>query len=152
MSAREVSYEAGHIRNKGGCGDIKRLSLPFIDTESLKNIRLSGGKFDVIDFSADGMVKITDMLEAGYALKDNKGTLSGKAGELVSYDMTAYSATYFADLEVVACEHSAANEAKGYCKYCGKIYAGKIIDKDGAVRYAEELKRSDFADENNIVP
>ena len=59
--------------------------------------------------------------------------------------------TYFAALEVVKCGHSAVNEVKGYCNYCGKLYAGKITDKDGAVRYVESLQNSDFGNGNTVT-
>lgn len=43
------------------------------------------------------------------------------------------------------------NEVKGYCNYCGKLYAGKITDKDGAVRYVESLQNSDFGNGNTVT-
>ena len=46
-------------------GEIDKLRLPAIDTESLKNIKLSGGKFGTISFAVSGPVTITDLLEAG---------------------------------------------------------------------------------------
>lgn len=132
-------------------GFFKKLVLPATDTESLKNVKLSGGEFDFISFNGTGTVAITDMLEAGYAFQDNKGTASGKAGALVPYGMSFDAKTYFADLEVVKCGHSAVNEVKGYCNYCGKLYAGKITDKDGAVRYVESLQNSDFGNGNTVT-
>lgn len=132
-------------------GFFKKLVLPATDTESLKNVKLSGGEFDSISFNGTGTVAITDMLEAGYAFQDNKGTASGKAGALVPYGMSFDAKTYFADLEVVKCGHSAVNEVKGYCNYCGKLYAGKITDKDGAVRYVESLQDSDFGNGNTVT-
>lgn len=132
-------------------GFFEKLVLPATDTESLKNVKLSGGEFDSISFNGTGRVAITDMLEAGYAFQDNKGTASGKAGALVPYGMSFDAETYFADLEVVKCGHSAVNEVKGYCNYCGKLYAGKITDKDGAVRYVESLQDSDFGNGNTIT-
>lgn len=132
-------------------GFFEKLVLPATDTESLKNVKLSGGKFDSISFNGTGRVAITDMLEAGYAFQDNKGTASGKAGALVPYGMSFDAETYFADLEVVKCGHSAVNEVKGYCNYCGKLYAGKITDKDGAVRYVESLQDSDFGNGNTVT-
>ena len=132
-------------------GFFKKLVLPATDTESLKNVKLSGGEFDSISFNGTGTVAITDMLEAGYAFQDNKGTASGKAGALVPYGMSFDAKTYFADLEVLKCGHSAVNEVKGYCNYCGKLYAGKITDKDGAVRYVESLQDSDFGNGNTVT-
>ena len=132
-------------------GFFEKLVLPATDTESLKNVKLSGGKFDSISFNGTDRVAITDMLEAGYAFQDNKGTASGKAGALVPYGMSFDAETYFADLEVVKCGHSAVNEVKGYCNYCGKLYAGKITDKDGAVRYVESLQDSDFGNGNTVT-
>ena len=132
-------------------GFFEKLVLPATDTESLKNVKLSGGEFDSISFNGTGTVAITDMLEAGYAFQDNKGTASGKAGALVPYGMSFDAKTYFADLEVVKCGHSAVNEVKGYCNYCGKLYAGKITDKDGAVRYVESLQDSDFGNGNTVT-
>lgn len=132
-------------------GFFKKLVLPATDTESLKNVKLSGGEFDSISFNGTGTVAITDMLEAGYAFQDNKGTASGKAGAPVPYGMSFDAKTYFADLEVVKCGHSAVNEVKGYCNYCGKLYAGKITDKDGAVRYVESLQDSDFGNGNTVT-
>ena len=132
-------------------GFFEKLVLPATDTESLKNVKLSGGKFDSISFNGTGRVAITDMLEAGYAFQDNKGTVSGQAGALVPYGMSFDAKTYFADLEVVKCGHSAVNEVKGYCNYCGKLYAGKITDKDGAVRYVESLQNSDFGNGNTVI-
>mgnify|MGYP000560778045 CR=1 FL=1 len=132
-------------------GFFKKLVLPATDTESLKNVKLSGGEFDSISFNGTGTVAITDMLEAGYAFQDNKGTASGKAGALVPYGMSFDAKTYFADLEVVKCGHSVVNEVKGYCNYCGKLYAGKITDKDGAVRYVESLQNSDFGNGNTVT-
>lgn len=132
-------------------GFFEKLVLPATDTESLKNVKLSGGKFDSISFNGTGRVAITDMLEAGYAFQDNKGTVSGQAGALVPYGMSFDAKTYFADLEVVKCGHSAVNEVKGYCNYCGKLYAGKITDKDGAVRYVESLQNSDFGNGNTVT-
>lgn len=132
-------------------GFFEKLVLPATDTESLKNVKLSGGEFDSISFNGTGTVAITDMLEAGYAFQDNKGTASGKAGALVPYGMSFDAKTYFADLEVVKCGHSAVNEVKGYCNYCGKLYAGKITDKDGAVRYVESLQNSDFGNGNTVT-
>lgn len=132
-------------------GFFEKLVLPATDTESLKNVKLSGGEFDSISFNGTGTVAITDMLEAGYAFQDNKGTVSGQAGALVPYGMSFDAKTYFADLEVVKCGHSAVNEVKGYCNYCGKLYAGKITDKDGAVRYVETLQDSDFGNGNTVT-
>lgn len=132
-------------------GFFEKLVLPATDTESLKNVKLSGGEFDSISFNGTGTVAITDMLEAGYAFQDNKGTASGKAGALVPYGMSFDAKTYFADLEVVKCGHSAVNEVKSYCNYCGKLYAGKITDKDGAVRYVESLQDSDFGNGNTVT-
>ena len=132
-------------------GFFEKLVLPATDTESLKNVKLSGGEFDSISFNGTGTVAITDMLEAGYAFQDNKGTVSGQAGALVPYGMSFDAKTYFADLEVVKCGHSAVNEVKGYCNYCGKLYAGKITDKDGAVRYVESLQNSDFGNGNTVI-
>lgn len=132
-------------------GFFEKLVLPATDTESLKNVKLSGGEFDSISFNGTGTVAITDMLEAGYAFQDNKGTASGKAGALVPYGMSFDAKTYFADLEVVKCGHSAVNEVKGYCNYCGKLYAGKITDKAGAVRYVESLQDSDFGNGNTVT-
>ena len=132
-------------------GFFKKLVLPATDTETLKNVKLSGGEFDSISFNGTGKVAITDMLEAGYAFQDNKGTASGKAGALVPYGRSFAAETYFADLEVVKCGHSAVNEVKGYCNYCGKLYAGKITDKDGAVRYVESLQNSDFGNGNTVT-
>lgn len=132
-------------------GFFEKLVLPATDTESLKNVKLSGGEFDSISFNGTGRVAITDMLEAGYAFQDNKGTDSGKAGALVPYGMSFDAKTYFEDLEVVKCGHSAVNEVKGYCNYCGKLYAGKITDKDGAVRYVESLQDSDFGNGNTVT-
>lgn len=132
-------------------GFFEKLVLPATDTESLKNVKLSGGEFDSISFNGTGTVAITDMLEAGYAFQDNKGTASGQAGALVPYGMSFDAETYFADLEVVKCGHSAVNEVKGYCNYCGKLYAGKITDKDGAVRYVESLQNSDFGNGNTVT-
>ncbi len=132
-------------------GFFEKLVLPATDTESLKNVKLSGGEFDSISFNGTGTVAITDMLEAGYAFQDNKGTASGQAGALVPYGMSFDAKTYFADLEVVKCGHSAVNEVKGYCNYCGKLYAGKITDKDGAVRYVESLQNSDFGNGNTVT-
>lgn len=114
-------------------------------------MKLSGGEFDSISFNGTGTVAITDMLEAGYAFQDNKGTASGQAGALVPYGMSFDAETYFADLEVVKCGHSAVNEVKGYCNYCGKLYAGKITDKDGAVRYVESLQNSDFGNGDTVT-
>ena len=132
-------------------GFFEKLVLPATDTESLKNVKLSGGEFDSISFNGTGTVAITDMLEAGYAFQDNKGTVSGQAGALVPYGMSFDAKTYFADLEVVKCGHSAVNEVKGYCNYCGKLYAGKITDKDGAVRYVESLQNSDFGNGDTVT-
>ena len=132
-------------------GFFEKLVLPATDTESLKNVKLSGGKFGTISFNGTGTVAITDMLEAGYAFQDNKGTASGQAGALVPYGRSFAAETYFADLEVVKCGHSAVNEVKGYCNYCGKLYAGKITDKDGAVRYVESLQDSDFGNGNTVT-
>ena len=132
-------------------GFFEKLVLPATDTESLKNVKLSGGEFDSISFNGTGKVAITDMLEAGYAFQDNKGTASGQAGALVPYGRSFAAETYFADLEVVKCGHSAVNEVKGYCNYCGKLYAGKITDKDGAVRYVESLQDSDFGNGNTVT-
>ena len=132
-------------------GSFEKLVLPATDTESLKNVKLSGGEFDSISFNGTGTVAITDMLEAGYAFQDNKGTASGQAGALVPYGMSFDAKTYFADLEVVKCGHSVVNEVKGYCNYCGKLYAGKITDKDGAVRYVESLQNSDFGNGNTVT-
>ena len=132
-------------------GFFEKLVLHATDTESLKNVKLSGGEFDSISFNGTGTVAITDMLEAGYAFQDNKGTVSGQAGALVPYGMSFDAKTYFADLEVVKCGHSAVNEVKGYCNYCGKLYAGKITDKDGAVRYVESLQNSDFGNGNTVI-
>ena len=132
-------------------GFFEKLVLPATDTESLKNVKLSGGEFDSISFNGTGTVAITDMLEAGYAFQDNKGTVSGQTGALVPYGMSFDAKTYFADLEVVKCGHSAVNEVKGYCNYCGKLYAGKITDKDGAVRYVESLQNSDFGNGDTVT-
>lgn len=132
-------------------GIFGKLELPATDTETLKNVKLSGGEFNSISFNGTGKVAITDMLEAGYAFQDNKGTASGQAGALVPYGRSFAAETYFADLEVVKCGHSAVNEVKGYCNYCGKLYAGKITDKDGAVRYVETLQDSDFGNGNTVT-
>ena len=112
--------------------------MPYTDTESLKNIKLSGGTFNSVSFTGGGdKVVISDMLEAGYAFKDNKGTLTRNPGDLVAYGLTTSANTYFANLEVVECDHSEGNDVKGYCNYCGKIYAAKITDKNGVVSYVE---------------
>ena len=135
-------------------GDIGKLSLPYTDTESLKNIKLSGGYFRSVSFPNAGSsdtVVITDMLEAGYAFKDNKGILKTTPGGLVPYGLTVSAKTAFAELEVVKCEHTEGNDVKGYCNYCGKIYAAKITDKNGAVHYVEELQESDFGNGNTVV-
>ena len=135
-------------------GDIGKLSLPYTDTESLKNIKLSGGYFRSVSFPNAGSsdtVVITDMLEAGYAFKDNKGILKTTPGGLVPYGLTVFAKTAFAELEVVKCEHTEGNDVKGYCNYCGKIYAAKITDKNGAVHYVEELQESDFGNGNTVV-
>ena len=131
-------------------GIFKKLELPATDTESLKNVKLSGGDFSFISFHGTGNVAITDLLEAGYAFRDNKGIFSDASG-LVPYGRTFPAAASFAELEVVKCDHSAVNEAKGYCNYCGKLYEGKITGQDGTVRYAEKLRESDFADGNTVV-
>ena len=70
---------------------------------------------------------------------------------MVSYGLTVEARTHLRDLEVVECGHSDVNVAKGYCSFSGKLYAGKITDKDGAVRYAEELQNDDFADGSTVV-
>lgn len=133
-------------------GNIGSLRLPYTDTESLKNIKLSGGTFNSVSFTGDGdKVVISDMLEAGYAFKDNKGTLTRNPGDLVAYGLTTSANTYFANLEVVECDHSEGNDVKGYCNYCGKIYAAKITDKNGVVSYVEELQESDFSNGNTVV-
>ena len=132
-------------------GNAERLSLAFTDTKSLKNVKLSGGKFKYISFNGSGTVAVTDMLEAGYAFKDNKGTLSGKAGSLMSYGVLWPANTYFAEFEVVKCDHGEANDRLGSCNFCGKIYKAKITDKNGAVRYTDELQETDFADGNTVV-
>ena len=133
-------------------GNIGSLRLPYTDTESLKNIKLSGGTFNSVSFMGGGdKVVISDMLEAGYAFKDNKGTLTRNPGDLVAYGLTTSANTYFANLEVVECDHSEGNDVKGYCNYCGKIYAAKITDKNGVVSYVEELQESDFSNGNTVV-
>lgn len=135
-------------------GNIGSLRLPYTDTESLKNIKLSGGYFRSASFPNAGSsdtVVITDMLEAGYAFKDNKGILKTTPGGLVPYGLTVSAKTAFAELEVVKCEHSEGNDVKGYCNYCGKIYAAKITDKNGVVSYVEELQESDFSNGNTVV-
>ena len=133
-------------------GNIGSLRLPYTDTESLKNIKLSGGTFNSVSFTGGGdKVVISDMLEAGYAFKDNKGTLTRNPGDLVAYGLTTSANTYFANLEVVECDHSEGNDVKGYCNYCGKIYAAKITDKNGVVSYVEELQESDFSNGNTVV-
>ena len=132
-------------------GEIGKLSLPYTDTESLKNIKLSGGYFKYVSFSGGDTVVITDMLEAGYAFKDNKGILSKDSSQLVSYGLTVSTLTSIAELEVVVCDHGKVNDTKGYCNYCGKLYAGKITDKNGVVRYVEELQNDDFADGNTVM-
>ncbi len=122
-------------------GDIGKLSLPYTDTESLKNVKLSGGYFESVSFPNAGgdTVAITDMLEVGYAFKDNKGILKTTPGGLVPYGLTVSAKTVLAELEVVKCEHGAVNEVKGYCNYCGKLYAAKITYKNGNVSYVESL-------------
>lgn len=133
-------------------GNIGSLRLPYTDTESLKNIKLSGGTFNSVSFTGGGdKVVISDMLEAGYAFKDNKGTLTRNPGDLVAYGLTTSANTYFANLEVVECDHSEGNDVKGYCNYCGKIYAAKITDKNGVVSYVEELQESNFSNGNTVV-
>ena len=133
-------------------GNIGSLRLPYTDTESLKNIKLAGGTFNSVSFTGGGdKVVISDMLEAGYAFKDNKGTLTRNPGDLVAYGLTTSANTYFANLEVVECDHSEGNDVKGYCNYCGKIYAAKITDKNGVVSYVEELQESDFSNGNTVV-
>ncbi len=149
MKALRVTSTKSIVTIRGG--NFEKLELPATDTESLKNVKLSGGDFTSISFTGTGTVAITDLLEAGYAFQDNKGTASGQAGALVPYGRSFDAKTYFADLEVVKCEHSAVNEVKGYCNYCGKLYEGKITDKDGTVRYVEKLQESDFADGNTVV-
>lgn len=130
-------------------GTIGSLRLSFTDTESLKNVELSGGFFKDISFSGSGMVMITDMLAPGYAFRDNRGTLVHSAGKLVPYGISAYAMTKFSDYEVVPCEHSAANEVKGYCNYCGKLYEAKIVDKDGNVSYLSTLTDTDLRNAEN---
>ena len=128
-------------------GNIDSLRLPYTNTESLKNIKLSGGYFNSVSFpnaSNSDTVAITDMLEVGYAFKDNKGILKTTPGGLVPYGLTVSAKTYFATLEVVKCEHGAVNEVKGYCNYCGKLYAAKITDKGGNVSYVEVIDDRTF--------
>ena len=132
-------------------GNIEDLRLAFIDTASLNNIKLSGGKIGYLSFSEKGTVAVTDMLEAGCALKDNRGILASKAGGLVSYGRVFSTNTLIRDLEVVPCDHSEGNDAKGYCNYCGKIYEAKITDKNGDVRYTETLQETDFGDGNTVM-
>ena len=132
-------------------GIFEKLELPATDTESLKNVKLSGGDFTSISFNGTGTVAITDILEAGYAFRDNKGTLSGQTGALVPYGKNFDVNTYFADLEVVECSHSAVNDVMGYCNYCGKLYAAKITDKDGNVSYVEVLDWTLNLAENGTV-
>lgn len=144
-----VTSEESKVSVEGG--NFESLSISFTDTESLKNIKLSGGSFGSISFTGGGnTVVITDLLETGYALKDNKGILKPSSDGLVPYGLTVSANTYIADIEVVACEHSEVNESKGYCNFCGKLYAGKITDKNGAVRYVEKLQNDDFADGNTV--
>lgn len=70
---------------------------------------------------------------------------------MVSYGLTVEARTHLRDLEVVECGHSEVNEARGYCNFCGKLYAGKITDKNGAVRYVEKWQNDDFADGNTVT-
>lgn len=133
-------------------GNIGSLRLPYTDTESLKNIKLSGGTFDDISFTGGGdTVAITDMLEVGYAFKDNKGMLKTTPGGLVPYGLTVSAKTVFAELEVVLCDHGAVNEVKGYCNYCGKLYTAKITYKNGNVSYVEVLDWTLSLAENGTV-
>ena len=148
MKALRVTSTESAVTIRGG--NIGKLILPATDTESLKNVKLSGGDFGSISFHGTGNVAITDLLEAGYAFRDNKGVF-GDANGLVPYGRMFPAAASFAELEVVKCDHSAVNEAKGYCNYCGKLYEGKITGKDGTVRYVEKLRESDFADGNTVV-
>lgn len=69
----------------------------------------------------------------------------------MSYGLTVEARTDLRDLEVVECGHSEVNVAKGYCSFCGKLYAGKITDKNGAVRYVEKWQNDDFADGNTVT-
>ncbi len=133
----KVSNEESKVSLSGG--NIENFSLPSVKTEALKNIKLSGGKFGTVKFDEKGTVAITDMLEVGYAFKDNKGILSKDSSKLVPYGLTVSTDTRFAELEVVKCEHGAVNEVKGYCNYCGKLYAAKITYKNGNVSYVESL-------------
>ncbi len=133
----KVSNEKSKVALSGG--NIENFSLPSVKTETLKNITLSSGKFGTVKFDESGTVAITDMLEVGYAFRDNKGILSKDSSKLVPYGLTVSTDTRFAKLEVVKCEHGAVNDVKGYCNYCGKLYAAKVTDTEGNEKYLEEL-------------
>ncbi len=144
-----VTSADSEVSIKGG--SVWKLSLNFTDTASLKNVNLSGGTYQTIEFSGGSKVTITDLLEPGYAFCDNEGILTGTAGDLVRYGIVAEAATNFAKFSVVPCNHTDADDVMGMCRYCGKLYEAKAVDKDGSVRYIEKLQNTDFANGDIIV-
>lgn len=129
-----VTSEESVVSIKGG--SFKELQLGFADTESLKNVKLSGGSFETIRFLAGDSVTVSDLLEAGCAFKDENGAL-------VPYGKTA-ATTVFSNYAVVPCEHTEKNTETGDCLYCGKLYVAKVVDEDGDTKYLETITDEDL--------
>ena len=121
-------------------GTIENLSIQTTDTKELDYIDLAGGTFNNISFqSIDGNVTLTDLLATGCAFRCDKDFSKYQAGDLIDYGFQLDADTLIRNLSVVPCEHPRVNEWKGYCGYCGKLYAAKITSADGTVTYLETL-------------
>ena len=125
-------------------GTIESLSIQTADTKELSYIDLAGGTYENISFPyINGNITLTDLLAPNCAFRCDEGFSKYPAGGLIDYGFQLDAKTLIRNLSVVPCEHPSVNEWKGYCGYCGKLYAAKITTADGTVRYLESLTTED---------
>ena len=125
-------------------GTINNLYIQTTDTMELDYIDLAGGTYENISFPyINGNITLTDLLAPNCAFRCDEGFSKYPAGGLIDYGFQLDAKTLIRNLSVVPCEHPSVNEWKGYCGYCGKLYAAKITTADGTVRYLESLTTED---------
>ncbi len=125
-------------------GTINNLYIQTTDTKELSYIDLAGGTYNNISFpNINGNITLTDLLAPNCAFRCDEDFSKYTAGDLIDYGFRLDAKTVIENLSVVPCEHTSVNEWKGYCGYCGKLYAAKITTADGTVRYLESLTTED---------
>ena len=125
-------------------GTIESLYIQATDTEKLSYIDLAGGTYKDISFpNINGNVTLTDLLAPGCAFRCDEAFTKYEAGALIDYGFRLDAKTLIENLSVVPCEHPSVNEWRGYCAYCGKLYAAKITTADGTEHYLETLTDDD---------